>query len=166
MDVAAIAERISQRRTQPLVARGEVTLTVAPEELLATLEDLRDDADLSFGFLSDVTCSDWPGLQPRFWMAYHLFSLEHGHRIRVKVGLTDEHPHVPSLTPLFPAANWLEREVYDFFGVIFDGHPDLRRIEMPENWEGHPLRKDHPLGGVATRYRGGAFIEPPDMRGR
>ena len=88
----------------------------------------------------------------------------HSGRVRVKVGLTSEEPHVSSVTPMFPGANWLEREVFDFFGIVFDAHPDLRRIEMPEDWDGHPLRKSEPLAGVATRYKG-AFIPPPDQRG-
>src|SRR6266536_3382739 len=102
--------------------------------------------------------------EPRFWIAYHLQSLERAHRVRVKVGLSGDDPHVPTVTPMFPTANWHEREVFDFFGVVFDGHPDLRRIEMPEGWVGHPLRKDHPLSGVNIQYKG-AFIPPPDERG-
>ncbi len=161
---AHLAVRVQDRFLDVLHARGEVTVTVEREQLIPTIEYLRDERDLRFDFLSDVSATDWPGLDPRIWVAYHLTSLEFHHRIRLKVGLSDHDPHVPSVTPLFPAANWLEREVYDFFGVIFDGHPDLRRIEMPENWVGHPLRKDHPLGGVPTAYKG-AFIEPPDRRG-
>jgi NADH-quinone oxidoreductase subunit C len=142
-----------------------VTITILPQDLLEAMAVLRDEQDLSFRFLSDLTATDWPGLDPRFWVVYHLTSLEHRHRVRVKTGLTGESPHVASVTPMFPTANWHEREVFDFFGVVFDGHPDLRRIEMPEGWVGHPLRKDHPLAGVSTQYKGGAFIPPPDQRG-
>jgi NADH-quinone oxidoreductase subunit C len=161
-----LAARARLRFAETLFARGEVTVTVAPTDLIASLEYLRDEDDLRFTFLADVTCTDWPDVEPRFWVVYHLRSSELGHRIRVKAGLpgSEDPPHVPSVTPMFPTANWHEREVYDFFGVIFDGHPDLRRIEMPEDWVGHPLRKDHPLSGVQTQYKG-AFIPPPDERG-
>ena len=166
MDPGDLAERLGRRFPDVLVARGEVSVIVSSGELLPALEFLRDEPDLSFRFLSDVTAADWPGLDPRFWLAYHLLSMEHAHRLRVKVGLLPEPdpPRVPSVTPLFPTANWLEREVFDFFGVVFDGHSDLRRIEMPEDWVGHPLRKDEPMGGVNTWYKG-AFIPPPDQRG-
>jgi len=159
-----LAARLKDRFAEVLEARGEVTVTVAADQLLRALGYLRDEDDLSFAFLSDVTATDWPTSSPRFWVAYHLASHQHGHRIRVKVGLPPGDPHIPSATPMYPTANWLEREVYDFFGVVFDGHPDLRRIEMPEGWVGHPLRKDEPLAGVNTQYRG-AFIPPPDQRG-
>ena len=164
MQTGELAGRLRQRFAEVLDARGEVTVTVAPDQLLAALQYLRDESDLSFRFLSDLTASDWPGRRPRFWMAYQLRSLEHHHWVRVKVGLPADDPTVPSVTALFPTANWHEREVFDFFGVIFQGHPDLRRIEMPEGWEGHPLRKDEPLAGVSTQYKG-AFIPPPDQRG-
>jgi NADH-quinone oxidoreductase subunit C len=167
MTPSKLAQRLRERFPEVLEARGEVTVTVAPEELLGTLAYLRDQDDLQLGFLCDVTCTDWPSLDPRFWLAYHLLSMSRRHRVRVKVGLppSPDPPHVPSVTPAFPTANWLEREVFDFFGVVFDDHPDLRRIEMPEDWVGHPLRKDHPLAGVNTQYKGGAFIPPPDQRG-
>ncbi|HJP65032.1 MAG TPA: NADH-quinone oxidoreductase subunit C [Actinomycetota bacterium] len=164
MQVTELAARLKDRFAEVLEARAEVTVTVAVDQLSRALDYLREEADLSFGFLSDITATDWPTLNPRFWVAYHLASHEHGHRVRVKVGLPPDDPHVPSVTAAYPTANWLEREVYDFFGVIFDGHPDLRRIEMPEGWTGHPLRKDEPLAGVNTQYRG-AFIPPPDQRG-
>jgi NADH-quinone oxidoreductase subunit C len=159
-----MASRLGERFPDLLEARGELTVLASAEDLLAALEYLRGDEDLSFGFLSDVSCTDWPGSEPRFWIVYHLLSMERGHRIRMKVGLPEGQPIVPSVTGLYPTADWLEREVYDFFGVIFEGHPDLRRIEMPEDWVGHPLRKDHPLGGVPTAYKG-AFVPPPDQRG-
>jgi len=164
MRTEELAGRLKDRFAEVLEARGEVTVTVAADQLLRALRYLREEPDLSIGFLSDVTATDWPALNPRFWVAYHLASHEHRHRVRVKVGLPASDPHVPSVTPIYPTANWLEREVYDFFGVVFDGHPDLRRIEMPEGWVGHPLRKDEPLAGVNTQYKG-AFIPPPDQRG-
>jgi NADH-quinone oxidoreductase subunit C len=159
-----LAQHLGRRWPDVIEARGEVTLVVEPEGLLETLRALRDEQSLSFGFLVDVTATDWPGAEPRFWVAYHLLSMEHQHRLRVKVGLPEGSPRVASATQLFPGANWHEREVFDFFGVVFDGHPDLRRIEMPEEWEGHPLRKTEPLAGVKTQYKG-ADIPPPDERG-
>ncbi|MGH2573856.1 MAG: NADH-quinone oxidoreductase subunit C [Actinomycetota bacterium] len=164
MDPAHLAERLRARLPEVLLARGEVTVTIGRDDLLTVLEYLRDEGDLSFRFLADVTASDWPGLDPRFWLAYELLSMEHVHRVRVKVGLSEDDPRVPSATRTFPTANWLEREVFDFFGIVFDGHPDLRRIEMPQDWVGHPLRKDEPLAGVNIQYKG-AFIPPPDQRG-
>ena len=164
MRPSELAERLRQRFAEVLEARGEVTVTIAADQLHRALQYLRDEPDLSFRFLSDLTATDWPRSEPRFWVAYHLLSHEHSHRVRVKVGLPGADPRVPSVTPLYPTADWLEREAFDFFGVIFDGHPDLRRIEMPEGWVGHPLRKDEPLAGVNTQYKG-AFIPPPDERG-
>jgi len=164
MNPTELAERLRQRSSDVLEARDEVSMTVAAEDLTDVIRSLADDPDLAFRFLSDITAADWPGTEPRFWLAYHLLSMEHRMRVRVKVGLPADRPRVASLVPVFAGANWLEREVYDFFGVIFEGHPDLRRIEMPEDWEGHPLRKDEPLAGVNTRYKG-AFVPPPDQRG-
>jgi len=161
-----LAGRVQDRFPDVLLARGEVTVTVGRDDLLDVLVWLRDEPDLALAFLNDVSCTDWPGRDPRVWMAYHLYSFEHGHRMRVKVGLSEHDLHITSITPMFPAANWHEREVYDLFGVVFEGHPDLRRILLPDEWEGHPLRKDQSLGGVLTRYRGGATIPPPDQRGQ
>jgi NADH-quinone oxidoreductase subunit C len=145
-------------------SRGEVTLIVGREALPSTLAALRADVALGFDSLSDVAAADWPGRDPRIWIAYHLYSMDHHHRLRVKVGVAEDDPHVPSVSAAYPTADWLEREVFDFFGVIFDGHPDLRRIELPESWETFPLRKDHPLDGVPVRFGDGAFIPPPDQR--
>jgi NADH-quinone oxidoreductase subunit C len=167
MLTAELAERLRGRFPDPLEARGEVTVVAEPNDLLDDLAWLRETPELAFDCLSDVAATDWPDAEPRFWLAYHLRSMEHGHRLRVKVGLSgaEDPPRVPSVTPMFPTGNWLEREVFDFFGVVFDGHPDLRRIEMPEDWEGYPLRKTEPLAGVNTQYKQGAFIPPPDERG-
>jgi NADH-quinone oxidoreductase subunit C len=162
--VEELARRLGEPFDDVLTARGEVTVTVPRDELLDSLRRLRDEADLAFTFCADVSCTDWPGRDPRVWMAYHLYSPEHGHRVRVKVGLAESDLRIASATQVFPAADWQEREVFDFFGVVFEGHPDLRRILMPEDWRGHPLRKDHSLGGVPTQYKG-AFVPPPDERG-
>ena len=164
MEAQALAIRVRERFPDTLVARGEVTVTVAAADLQPALRFLRDDPDLALGFLSGIAATDWPDREPRFWIAYHLWSMTHKHRARVKVGLSGEEPRVPSVVSMFPTANWEEREVYDFFGVRFDGHPDLARIIMPDDWEGHPLRKDYGLGGVTTYYKGGAEIPPPDRR--
>ncbi|HXF74073.1 MAG TPA: NADH-quinone oxidoreductase subunit C [Actinomycetota bacterium] len=163
MSPEELAGRLRERFPDTLLARGEVTVVVDRGELLEALAALRDDPELSLRFLSSVTATDHPGREPRFWVVYELRSLEHRHRLRVKVGLPGEDPRVPSVVPLFPTADWHERETYDFFGVVFEGHPNLARILLPDGWEGFPLRKDEPLGGVDTRYKG-AFVPPIDER--
>lgn len=164
MGPAELRERLRHRFPEAMEVRGETTVIVSRGDFVDAIEYLRFEGDLRFGFLSDITATDWPDLDPRFWLVYHLLSMEHRQRVRLKVGLPASSPSIPSLTPLFPGANWPEREVYDFFGIVFDGHPDLRRIQMPEDWEGYPLRKDESMGGVNTPYKG-AFIPPPDQRG-
>jgi NADH-quinone oxidoreductase subunit C len=163
VNVAELAERV--RRTHPdvVVARGEATVLVDRDGLLEALRAFRDEEELRLDFLSSVTATDWPGRDPRFWVVYELSSTERHHRLRVKVGLPEDDVRVHSVTGLFPTANWHERETYDFFGVVFEGHPNLRRILLPEGWEGWPLRKTEELGGVDTRYHG-AFIPPVDRR--
>jgi NADH-quinone oxidoreductase subunit C len=158
-----LAERIRAHLPDVLVAHGEVTVVVEADELIDTLVRLRGQDDLSFGFLASVTAVDALGREPRFWVVYELRSVPHRHRLRVKVPLAGDEPHVPSVTPLFPTADWHERETFDLFGIVFDGHPDLERILLPDDWVGHPLRKDEELGGVGTRYHG-AFIPPVDER--
>jgi NADH-quinone oxidoreductase subunit C len=159
-----LAEAVRGRWPDAMLAREEVALVVDREEVLPTLAQLRDDEALAFDLFLGVTAVDWPNADPRYWLDYELYSTAHRHRIRVKVGLAADDAHVPSVTPEWPAADWHERETFDFFGVVFDGHPDLRRIMLPEGWEGHPLRKTEELGGVNTRYKHDAFIPPPDRR--
>ena len=163
MSAPDLAAALRSRYPDVVLVRDEVTLVLDRSELVAALGHLRDDPDLSFDFLSSVTATDWPGRDPRFWLAYELFSSSRHHRLRVKVGLGEADARVPSVAGLFPTADWHERETYDFFGVVFDGHPDLRRILLPDDWEGWPLRKTEELGGVNTRYHG-AFIPPVDRR--
>jgi NADH-quinone oxidoreductase subunit C len=125
---------------------GDWTIIVPVSRLLDVARHLRDAPDAAFDLCSDVTASDWPPRAERFDVVYCLFSTRHRHRVRVKVRAGEDEP-VPSVTGIWPAANWLEREVYDMFGVNFVGHPDRRRILMPEDWQGHPQRKDYPLEG-------------------
>jgi NADH-quinone oxidoreductase subunit C len=132
--------------------RGEVTLFIRPGRLLRTAEFLCDDADLAFKFLADLTALDHYPSEPRFETVYHLLSIQSGERLRLKVRLPGDDPRVVSLVPVWPAANAYEREVFDLFGIRFEGHPFLRRILMPEDWEGHPLRKDYPVQGNITRW--------------
>ena len=125
---------------------GDWTIVVPMAQLIEVARHLRDAPDALFDFCSDVTATDWPSRQERFDVIYCLYSTRHRHRIRVKVRAAELQP-VPSVTGVWPAANWLEREVFDLFGVNFTGHPDRRRILMPEDWQGHPQRKDYPLEG-------------------
>ena len=163
MNAVGIADRVLTSYPDVVVARDEASVSVARDDLLGALGSFRDDPELRLDFLSSVTATDRPGRDPRFWVVYELSSDERHHRLRVKVGLAEDDPHVPSVTGLFPTADWHERETYDFFGVVFDGHPDLRRILLPDDWEGWPLRKTEELGGVNTRFHG-AFIPPVDRR--
>jgi NADH-quinone oxidoreductase subunit C len=160
---AAIAERLRTRFDDVLLAREEVLVLVEPDAVRETLSILRDDPELHLDFLSFVTATHHPGAVPELWMVYQMLSTALHHRVRVKAGTGGEVPHVPSVADMFPTANWHEREVYDFFGIVFDGHPDLTRILMPDEWEGYPLLKTEELGGVPTRYHG-AFIPPVDQR--
>ena len=163
MSAAGVAKRVRALYPDVVVARDEASVSLGREDLLSALEAFRADPALLFDFLSSVTATDWPGRDPRFWVVYELSSSELHHRLRVKVGLHEDDLHVPSVTGLFPTADWHERETFDFYGVVFDGHPDLRRILLPDDWEGWPLRKTEELGGVDTRYHG-AFIPPVDRR--
>jgi NADH-quinone oxidoreductase subunit C len=125
---------------------GDWTAIVPADRLLEVVRFLRDDPATAFDYCSDVTAVDWPPRAARFDMVYCLYSTRLRQRIRVKVRAAEGDP-VPSVVEIWPAANWLEREVYDQFGVNIVGHPDLRRILMPDDWQGHPQRKDYPLEG-------------------
>lgn len=130
--------------------RGDDTVVVRPEANREVLELLKDEPELAYNFLMDLTCVDYlkyPGKEGklRFEVVYHLYSLEHNHRVRVKCPVTEESSSVASVAEVWPVANWLEREAWDMYGVGFEGHPDLRRILLYEEFEGHPLRKDYPV---------------------
>jgi NADH-quinone oxidoreductase subunit C len=147
-----------------VVFRGELALHVAREHLVAVARVLRDDPGLRFELCLGVSGVHFPADTGRELHAvYPLMSITHNRRIRLEVAAADTDPHIPSLFPVYPTTDWHERETYDFFGIIFDGHPSLTRIEMPDDWVGHPQRKDYPLGGVPVEYKG-AEIPPPDER--
>jgi NADH-quinone oxidoreductase subunit C len=144
----ALGDRIAGIAT----AFGEITLHVARDRIIDVLTRLRDDPELQFETLLDITGVDWPARENRFDVVYHLLSMRKNQRIRVKLE-TSETDAVPTVTEVFPTANWLERETYDMYGILFSGHPDLRRILTDYGFEGYPLRKDFPLTGYKeVRY--------------
>ena len=129
--------------------RDELSIYIERSAIRNACSLLRDDSKCPFNYLSDVTCVDWYPTEPRFEVIYHLLSIPNRERVRLKVKLDGGSPVVDSVVPVWPSANFFEREVFDLFGVRFSGHPYLRRIQMPEDWEGHPLRKDYPVEGYS-----------------
>jgi NADH-quinone oxidoreductase subunit C len=132
--------------------RGELTVRVKPERLVEMCAFLRDDPDCAFDFLSDVSGVDYNPEEPRFGVNYHLTSMNYRQRLRLKVRIPGPDPHVPTVTSVWPGANWFERETYDLFGVVFVGHPDLRRLLLPEDFRGHPLRRDEPIAQEEVQF--------------
>ncbi|WP_131787707.1 NADH-quinone oxidoreductase subunit C [Protofrankia symbiont of Coriaria ruscifolia] len=148
-----------------VVDRGELTLHVRRDHLLSVAQILRDDPSLRFELLSGVSGADYPDdpTGRRLHAVYHLMSMTWRRRIRVEVSLADDDPVVPSVMDVWPTADWHERETYDLFGIVFSGRDGLLRIMMPDDWVGHPQRKDYPLGGVPVDYKG-AQVPAPDTR--
>jgi NADH-quinone oxidoreductase subunit C len=147
-----------------VVFRDELTLHVRRELLPQIAQRLRDEPELRFEMCLGVSGVHYPheaGCE--LHAVYPLQSITHTRRVRLEVSAPDSDPHIPSLFSVYPTNDWHERETYDFFGIIFDGHPSLTRIEMPDDWHGHPQRKDYPLGGIPVEYKG-AQIPPPDER--
>jgi NADH-quinone oxidoreductase subunit C len=137
----------SEAVTQVVEFRGELTLVVPARQLRRIAGYLRDEPGLEFTFLSDISVVDRFPADPRFELNYHLLSIPNAKTLRLRVWVAGPDPVADSLTATFPTANWHEREIFDLFGVRFDGHPDLRRILLPDDWEGYPLRKDYPVEG-------------------
>ncbi|MET0599198.1 MAG: NADH-quinone oxidoreductase subunit C [Mesorhizobium sp.] len=149
---AGVAGKLGGRVQTSTIAFGELTIVVEPSDIVATLSLLRDDPECQFVSFIDISGADYPARPRRFDVVYHLLSPRQNRRIRVKVS-TDEATPVPSVTGVYPGADWFEREAYDLFGILFSGHPDLRRLLTDYGFEGHPLRKDFPLTGfVEVRY--------------
>jgi NADH-quinone oxidoreductase subunit C len=162
--LAADGSGFAEAVERVVVEHGELTFHVRREHLLAVADKLLHDPALRFEIFSGVSGVHYPGEAGRELHAvYHFVSITHNRRLRVEVSTPDADRHVPSVTSVYPAANWHERETWDFFGIIFDGHPALTRIEMPDDWLGHPGRKDYPLGGIPVEYRG-TKVPPPDER--
>jgi len=150
--LAKITSVLGPVATATTMAFNELTLTLPRDKLLEALTTLRDDAAMRFEILIDICGVDYPSRAERFDVVYHLLSPRQNLRLRVKVA-TDEATPVPSAIPVYPAANWFEREAYDMYGILFSGHPDLRRLLTDYGFQGHPLRKDFPLTGyVEVRY--------------
>lgn len=146
--VTALEEKFSVEKEE---FRGETNLTVSGEQLVEVCQVLRDDFD--FKFLEVLTAVDyWPEQDPRFHVVYILYSIEKSLRIGLRVSVPGIEPSLPTLVELFSNANWRERELWDMFGIRFEGHPDPRRILMPHDWQGHPLRKDYPLGYEEVQF--------------
>lgn len=155
-------DRFTAAIERAVVFRDELTIEVRREHLVAVAQSLRDEQ--RFELCLGVSGVHYPDDTDRELHAvYPLMSITHNRRIRVEVCAPDADPHIPSLYAVYPTTDWHERETYDFFGIIFDGHPALTRIEMPDDWVGHPQRKDYPLGGIPVEYHG-AKIPPPDER--
>jgi NADH-quinone oxidoreductase subunit C len=147
-----ITAALSSSVTGHSIAFHELTVTGNARDIVAIMRYLRDDPSCQFVNLVDITAVDWPSRERRFDVVYHLLSPKHNQRIRIKTE-TDESTPVPSIIEVFPAADWFERETYDLYGIVFTGHPDMRRILTDYGFEGHPLRKDFPLTGfVEVRY--------------
>jgi len=161
---AALGDAAEESIERVVVFRGELTVEVHRDRLVSVAQTLRDDAGLRFELCLGVSGVHYPDDTGRELHAvYPLMSITHNRRIRMEVAAPDADPHIPSLFSVYPTTDWHERETYDFFGIVFDGHPSLTRIEMPDDWVGHPQRKDYPLGGVPVEYHG-AQIPPPDER--
>ena len=142
--LAALAAKFGAGILSTHCFRGDATAIVDRSILVDLCRFLRDDPEMSFDLLSDVTAVDYYGRRPRFETVYHLYSIEKNHRLRVKVPIEESDATVPSVVPIWSGADWLEREAWDMYGIRFDGHPNLKRIYLYEEFEGHPLRKDYP----------------------
>lgn len=130
---------------------GEISLIVAPDRIIEAAQVLRDE----FGFnmlIAETAVDYWPQQEPRFNIIYQIYCMSKNQMVRVRVPLNGNSPHLPTLEGVYPNANWYEREVWDMFGIVYDGHSDMRRILMPEDWQGHPLRKDYPLGYEEVQF--------------
>jgi NADH-quinone oxidoreductase subunit C len=164
LDTALSGGGVEHAVDNVVIHRGEITFHVRREDLATVAKLFRDDPALRFEFCSGVSGVHYPQDAGRELHAvYHLLSMTFNRRIRLEVTCPEGDPHIPSIVETYPTNDWHERETFDMFGIVFDGHPALTRVLMPDDWPGHPQRKDYPLGGIPVEYKGGA-IPPPDQR--
>lgn len=158
MEPLEIADKLKERFPEEISDvsefRGQVSVSVKKNRIVEICRYLHSDPSLHFDFLSDLCGVDYLGRKPRFEVVYNLYSIKHRHRIRLKAGVPEEDTDIDSVTPVWIGADWHERETFDMYGIHFKGHPDLRRILMPDDWEGYPQRKDYPLKGPEKEYAG------------
>jgi NADH-quinone oxidoreductase subunit C len=159
MQPSEIAEKIKNKFPNEVLGithfGDQISVEVKRERIIDICRYLREDPDIRMDYLSDLCGVDYQGRRYRFEVVYNLYSLKYRHRIRIKALIPEDSPSIDSVVPIWNGANWHERETCDMFGIVFDGHPDLRRILMPEDWEGYPLKKDYPLRGPeGWEYRG------------
>lgn len=151
MDLEVLTSKVQKKFPESVLGassfRGENTLIIRVEDILPICRFLRDDPELSYDFLTDLCGVDFYPREPRFEVIYHLCAMKTKSRLRLKTSLPGTAPHLTSVVSVWKGADWMEREVFDMFGIKFDGHPDLRRILLTPDWEGYPLRKDYPLRG-------------------
>ncbi len=169
MEALQIAEKIKEKFPDEVLDirefRGQVSVTLKKERIVEIGRYVHDDPELSFDYLRDVCGVDYMGKkEKRFEVVYHLYSMRHRHMVRLKAEVGEENAGIDSVTPVWVGANWHEREAFDMYGIIFNGHPDLRRVLLPEDWEGYPLRKDYPVKGPEKEWSG--FIEVLDRAKR
>lgn len=149
MDASVTLKKLTDRFPESILEthshRGDDTAIVRKEDILKICLFLRDDETLLFNFMMDLTAVDYIGREPRFEVVYHLYSLRHNQRVRIKAGVPESDCAIDSVVSIWPGANWFEREAFDMYGITFKGHPELRRILLYEGFEGHPLRKDYPI---------------------
>jgi NADH-quinone oxidoreductase subunit C len=162
MEPLNVAERIKEKFGEEVLGvrefRGQVSVTLKRDRIMEICRFLHDDPELSFDYLADLCGVDCLGKKEiRFEVVYHLYSMRHRHLIRLKAEVTGKDPKIDSVVPIWAGANWHERECFDMYGIVFRGHPDLRRVLLPETWEGYPLRKDYPLKGPGKEWTG--FLE-------
>jgi NADH-quinone oxidoreductase subunit C len=166
-EASAVAECLRSWNPQTISEiiefRGETTIVIRRELLRGAAERCRADAKLQFNLLTDATCVDRYPVEPRFELNYHLVSIPRRDKVRLRVRVSGDDPVVDSLVPVWPGANWLEREIFDLFGIRFSGHPDLRRILLPEDWEGYPLRRDYPVEGFRDVPNTGELFRKSSM---
>lgn len=162
MESLQIADRIKDKFPDEVLEIkefiGQVSVTIKKKRILEICRYLHDETDLYFNYLTDICGVDYLGKKEnRFEVVYHLYSIKHRHRIRLKAEVSENDPVIDSVIPVWTGGNWHERECFDMYGIVFNGHPDLRRILLPEDWEGYPLRKDYPLKGTEKEWQG--FID-------